>query len=74
MAGQIHSESVLGSICKFPWTVVLSRIIEKVKVDRTHDSACLHLAEVVILPGPPVFVVRRGWALADPFFMRLAEL
>lgn len=74
MAGQIHSESVLGRICKFSWTVVLSRIIQKVKVDRTPDSACLHLAEVALLPGPPVFIAGSAWALADPFFVRLAGL
>lgn len=53
---------------------MLSRSLLKVKLDRTHGPACLHLAEVVMLLGPPVFIAREPWALAGPFFVRLADL
>lgn len=53
---------------------MLSRSLLKVKLDRTHGPACLHLAEVVMLLGPPVFIAREPWALAGPFLVRLANL
>lgn len=39
----------------------------------TNGPACLHLAEVALLPGPPVFLARKPWDLADPFSVRLAD-
>ena len=40
----------------------------------THGPACLRLAEVVLCPGPPVFIARKPWHLAVPFSVRLADL
>lgn len=38
------------------------------KLDRTHGPAFLPLTEVVMLPEPLVFIARKAWTLADPFF------
>lgn len=51
--------------------MVLSRSLQKVKWDRTQMVLlCLHLAEVVLLPGPPVFVARKPWDLCRSLFCK----